>query len=235
MGERFASDVAITHFFNPPQLMKLFELVPGAGTSPEVVETLARFAADRLGKGVVHAKDTPNFIGNRVGCFFVLSGLHLAARPYLADGMTQEAVDAVLGRPLGLPPTGLYGLIDLIGLDVLELVGANLAANLPQDDPGRIFTSFPDVVQRMAARGQLGRKAGGGFTRVTKLDDGSRKREVFDLTTERWRPAGEPDPRRGTRRAGRGAVRRVPCRQPGVGCFRRDPALCGRSRPRDQR
>lgn len=192
MGERFAADVAITHFFNPPQIMKLFELVPGADTDPEVLATLTAFAEERLGKGVVNAKDTPNFIGNRVGCYFLLSGLH-KAKPYLADGMSQETVDAVLSHPVGLPPTGLYGLIDLIGLDVMDLVGKNLAANLPAGDLGLACAAFPDVEQAMLERGQLGRKSGGGFAKVNRLEDGTKEKETFDLTSETWRPATEPD------------------------------------------
>ena len=192
--ERLLADVAITHFFNPVRVMKLFELVPGEHTSPEVIEAFADFGATKLGKGVVHAKDTVNFIGNRIGCFFMLSGLHLA-KPFLADGMSQETVDAVLGEPVGLPPTGLYGLIDLIGLDVMDLVGKNLAVNLPEGDAGLAYTAFPEVEQRMLDRGQLGRKARalGGFGRVQKLDDGTKRRETFDLVTERWRDAVAPD------------------------------------------
>ena len=194
MPDRFRCDVAITHFFNPVRVMKLFELVPGEHTSPDVIDAFARFGAERLGKGVVHAKDTVNFIGNRIGCFFMLSGLHLA-KPFLADGMTQETVDAVLGKPVGLPPTGLYGLIDLIGLDVMDLVGKNLESNLAPDDAGRRYTSLPEAEQRMLERGQLGRKARelGGFGRVQKLDDGTKKKETFDLVTEQWRDAVEPD------------------------------------------
>ncbi|MDG2111116.1 MAG: 3-hydroxyacyl-CoA dehydrogenase family protein [Actinomycetota bacterium] len=188
MPERFRADVAITHFFNPVKVMKLFELVPGEDTSDEVIEAFAGFGAHRLGKGVVHAKDTVNFIGNRIGCFFMLSGLHLA-KSFLADGMNQETVDAVLSTPVGLPPTGLYGLIDLIGLDVMELVGKNLAVNLPDGDAGHAYTEFPGAEQRMHDRGQLGRKAGGGFARQTKLDDGSRHKETFDLVVEEWRDA----------------------------------------------
>lgn len=188
MSERFQNDVAITHFFNPVRVMKLFELVPGETTSDEVIEAFAYFGANQLDKGVVHAKDTVNFIGNRIGCFFMLSGLHLA-KPFLADGMNQETIDAVLSGPVGLPPTGLYGLIDLIGLDVMELVGQNLAINLPDGDAGRAYTEFPGAEQRMHDRGQLGRKAGGGFARQTKLDDGSRHKETFDLLAEDWRDA----------------------------------------------
>ena len=192
MSDRFRSDVAITHFFNPVRVMKLFELVPGEDTDDEVIEAFASFGSNQLDKGVVHAKDTVNFIGNRIGCFFMLSGLHLA-KPFLADGMNQETVDAVLSGPVGLPPTGLYGLIDLIGLDVMELVGKNLAVNLPDGDAGHAYTAFPDVEQRMHDRGQLGRKAGGGFARQTKLDDGSRHKETYDLSADDWRDAQPAD------------------------------------------
>ncbi len=194
MPTRFRRDVAITHFFNPVRVMKLFELVPGEDTTDDVIEAFAAFGANELGKGVVHAKDTVNFIGNRIGCFFMLSGLHLA-KPFLADGMTQETVDAVLGRPVGLPPTGLYGLIDLIGLDVMDLVGKNLAANLPEGDAGHSYTTLPPAEQRMLERGQLGRKSRelGGFGRVERLDDGTKRVETFDLLAEEWRDAVEPD------------------------------------------
>ena len=194
MPGRFQTDVAITHFFNPVRVMRLFELVPGEQTSAEVIDAFADFGATQLGKGVVHAKDTVNFIGNRIGCYFMLSGLHLA-KPFLATGMTQETVNAVLGKPVGLPPTGLYGLIDLIGLDVMDLVGKNLALNLPDGDDGRAFTAFPEAEQRMLERGQLGRKARdlGGFGRIQKLADGTKQSETFDLATEEWRPAAAPD------------------------------------------
>ncbi|MBT8240834.1 MAG: 3-hydroxyacyl-CoA dehydrogenase [Acidimicrobiia bacterium] len=193
MPESLRSDIAITHFFNPVQVMKLFELVPGEHTTPDVVAAFASFGANELGKGVVHAKDTVNFIGNRIGCYFMLSGLH-RAKPLLDRGMTQETIDAVLGSFVGLPPTGLYGLIDLIGLDVMDLVGKNLSMNLPAGDVGHGFTSFPDVEQRMLERGQLGRKARavGGFGRVVRHEDGSKTKETFDLRTEQWRESSSP-------------------------------------------
>ena len=194
LPETLRSDIAITHFFNPVQIMKLFELVPGEGTSPEVIEAFASFGATELGKGVVHAKDTVNFIGNRIGCYFMLSGLHVA-KEYLAAGMKQETIDAVLGQFVGLPPTGLYGLIDLIGLDVMDLVGKNLAVNLPPGDGGHAYTSFPPAEQAMLERGQLGRKAraAGGFGRVSKNDDGSKTKETFDLHSQEWRAPVAPD------------------------------------------
>ena len=194
LPETLRADIAITHFFNPVQVMKLFELVPGEDTTPEVIEAFASFGASELGKGVVHAKDTVNFIGNRIGCYFMLSGLHVA-KPFLASGMKQETIDAVLGHFVGLPPTGLYGLIDLIGLDVMDLVGKNLAVNLPDDDSGHAYTSFPPAEQAMLERGQLGRKARavGGFGRVSKNEDGSKTKETFDLDAQEWRAPVAPD------------------------------------------
>ncbi|MFQ5565744.1 MAG: 3-hydroxyacyl-CoA dehydrogenase NAD-binding domain-containing protein [Paracoccaceae bacterium] len=188
MPERLRRDIAVTHFFNPVKVMRLMELVPGADTTPDVIATLAEFCGKTLGKGVVHAKDTVNFIGNRIGCFWMLMGLHKADR-VLADGTPAERVDALMSGPFGLPPTGLFGLIDLIGLDVMDFVAKNLAINLPADDAGRAFTGFPPRVQAMFDRGQLGRKTGGGFYRVQRLDDGSKLKETFDLGTAGWRPA----------------------------------------------
>ena len=190
MPERLRRDVAVTHFFNPVKIMRLMELVPGTETTSDVIETFSDFCGKTMGKGVVHAKDTVNFIGNRIGCFWMLMGLHKADRA-IAEGLTQEHVDALMSRPVGLPSTGLYGLIDLIGLDVMDFVGKNLAINLPAEDAGRAFTGFPPKVRAMLERGQLGRKTGGGFYRMQRHEDGSKSKETFDLATEAWRPAEE--------------------------------------------
>ncbi|WP_142846143.1 3-hydroxyacyl-CoA dehydrogenase family protein [Telmatospirillum sp. J64-1] len=186
--ERLKRDMVVTHFFNPVRVMRLLEIVPGVETTPDVLEAMAAFGRDKLGKGVVYAKDTVNFIGNRIGCFWMLSGLH-KAKPYLKDGLSMESIDALMGKPVGLPSTGLYGLIDLIGLDVMDFVGKNLSVNLPEGDVGHAFTSFPADEQAMLERKQLGRKTGGGFYRVTKTEDGGKLKETFDLTTGTWREA----------------------------------------------
>jgi len=200
MPGRLRRDVTVTHFFNPVKVMKLMELVPGAETTPDVVDAFTEFCGKRLGKGVVHAKDTVNFIGNRIGCFWMLSGLH-KARAALESGLSMEMVDAVMGAPVGLPSTGLYGLIDLIGLDVMEFVARNLQSNLPQDDPGRAYLALPPAEQEMLARGQLGRKSGGGFYKLTKHEDGSRSKETFDLLAGSWRTAEEAMPDHGDLRS----------------------------------
>ncbi|MDH3660674.1 MAG: 3-hydroxyacyl-CoA dehydrogenase [Alphaproteobacteria bacterium] len=188
MPSSLCQSIAVTHFFNPVKVMKLLEIIPGAEATPDVVERLATFGREQLGKGVVYAKDTVNFIGNRIGCFWMLSGLH-KAKAALKDGVAMEEIDALMGAPVGIPGTGLYGLIDLIGLDVMDLVGKNLAGNLPEGDLGRAFTDLPSTERAMLERGQLGRKSGGGFYRMLKAEDGSRSKETFDLTDESWRPA----------------------------------------------
>ncbi|MDA0996691.1 MAG: 3-hydroxyacyl-CoA dehydrogenase family protein, partial [Proteobacteria bacterium] len=154
------------------------------------IDTFQSFLGDVMEKGVVHAKDTVNFIGNRIGCFWMLMGLHAAAEAR-AKGLTQERIDALMSAPMGLPPTGLFGLIDLIGLDVMDFVGKNLAINLPAGDIGAEFTAFPKPEMDMLIRGQLGRKSGGGFYRLVKLADGNRKKEIFDLDRSDWRDAQE--------------------------------------------
>ncbi|OED40636.1 hypothetical protein AB833_11225 [Chromatiales bacterium (ex Bugula neritina AB1)] len=185
MPERLRRDIAVTHFFNPVHIMKLVELVPGADTQQQVMDRLTNFLSGPLGKGVVHAKDTVNFIGNRIGCFWMLAGLHKAAK---AQGISMETIDALMSRPVGLPPTGLYGLIDLIGLDVMDFVAKNLDKNLPADDIGRQFLELPDTESVMLGNGQLGRKTGGGFYKLVKAEDGSKSMEVYDLQARQWRP-----------------------------------------------
>ena len=189
MPERLQQDIAVTHFFNPVHIMKLVELVPGEHTRPEVINTLADFLGNTLNKGVVYAKDTVNFIGNRIGCMWMLSGLHIAEEAMGDDGLDIETVDALMSAPVGLPATGLYGLVDLIGLDVMYNVGKNLEVNLPQDDAGRQYVALTNSVQKLYDRGQLGRKTGGGFYKLTRHEDGSKSMEIFDLQHDQWRDA----------------------------------------------
>jgi len=185
---RMNADIAVTHFFNPVHIMRLLELVPGEHTEGEVTATLAHFFANRLGKGVVYAKDTVNFIGNRIGCFWILAGLHKGIAAQRA-GLSLETIDALLAQPVGLPPTGLYGLVDLIGLDIIAHVGKNLRANLPDGDPGFAYLDFPPAEQNMLRNGQHGRKTGGGYYRLEKHADGGKTMHVYNLDAGSWRKA----------------------------------------------
>ena len=189
--ESLLPDIAVTHFFNPVHMMKLVELVPGESTRKEVISTLADFLGSTLGKGVVYAKDTVNFIGNRIGCLWINAGLAHGVRAVTEENISIESVDALLGEPVGLPPTGLFGLVDLVGLDVVVNVNRNLAINLPRGDRAREFLDLPESIAAMAARGQLGRKSGGGFYRLNRHADGSKSMEVYDFRSNDWRPAVE--------------------------------------------
>ena len=168
--------------------MQLVELVPGTHTRAEVIDTLADFLGNTLNKGVVYAKDTVNFIGNRIGCMWINAGLHFGEKAIKQQGLTIETVDALLAEPIGLPATGLYALADLIGIDVMYNVNRNLQQNLPQNDYSRRFIKLPPSVQSMYDEGQVGRKSGGGFYKLSRHDDGSKTMEVFDLASESWNP-----------------------------------------------
>ena len=154
----FLEHWAGTHFFNPPRYLKLVEIIPGPATRPEVLEALARFSDERLGKGVVFAKDTPNFIANRVGTFSMLTVLAL-----MADlEMTVEEIDALTGPVLGRPRSATFRTADIVGIDVLAHVVRNLYENLPGDESRELFR-VPEFVERMLERGLLGEKSGKGF------------------------------------------------------------------------
>lgn len=184
MPERMQRDIAVTHFFNPVHIMKLVELIPGSQTDTAVTNRLASFFDGPLSKGTVYAKDTVNFIANRIGCFWMLAGLQKAGDA----NISMETADALMSKPMGLPPTGLYGLIDLIGLDVMDFVAKNLDTNLPESDLGRAYLTMPAAELNMLKNKQLGRKSGGGFYKMIKSEDGSKSMEVFDLGRESWRP-----------------------------------------------
>jgi 3-hydroxyacyl-CoA dehydrogenase len=147
-----------THFFNPPRYLKLVELIPGPGTSAEVLDALADFCDRRLGKGVVRAKDTPNFIANRIGTFSMLTSLSLMSR----FGMSVEEVDACTGPAIGWPKSATFRTADIVGLDVLSNVVRNIYENAPQDESRELYR-VPSLVEEMTRRGWLGEKSGRGF------------------------------------------------------------------------
>src|SRR5579883_2810854 len=128
--QEFQRHWAGAHFFNPPRYMKLVELIPGPATSAEVLNILDEFCDRRLGKGIVHAKDTPNFIANRIGTFSILTSLSLMAR----FGMSVEEVDACTGPAIGWPRSATFRTADIVGLDVLVNVVRNIYENTPHDE-----------------------------------------------------------------------------------------------------
>jgi 3-hydroxyacyl-CoA dehydrogenase len=176
-----------THFFNPPRYLKLVELIPTADTDAEVLQRMGGFVERTLGKGAVIAKDTPNFIANRLGSF---AGMH-DLRYALEHGYAIEEVDALTGPLLGRPKTATFRLADQIGLDVMVGVADNLYELAPDDERREVLPA-PEPVRRMLRAGRLGTKTGGGFYRRDKRD-GRTVFDVIDLDTLDYRPAAEPD------------------------------------------
>ncbi len=179
---RFARDFLITHFFNPPRHMRLLELVAGPATRPEAVDAIRRFADVALGKSIVACKDRPGFVANRIGCFWIAAALSEA----MTLGLTVEEADAVIGRPFGIPATGVFGLLDLVGLDLMPQVWGSLARDLPADDPLRRFDLDPPIVRSMIERGLVGRKADTGFFRTLE-QKGAPARQALDLASGEYR------------------------------------------------
>ena len=182
MSEEFQQHWAGTHFFNPPRYMKLVEVIPGPKTSPDVIETLSEFCDRRLGKGVVVAKDTPNFIANRIGTYSILNAIRLMA----TLGMTVEEVDACTGPAVGWPKSATFRTADLVGLDVLVHVVKNIYETAPNDESHEMY-KVPALVEEMARRGRLGDKTGQGFYKKVK-GEGEKEILTLDVNTMEYRP-----------------------------------------------
>lgn len=182
-SEVFRRNFLITHFFNPVRYMRLLELVPDTDTSSELLAFMRTFATEVLGKGVVIGKDTPNFVGNRIGVYGFLSTIQRA----LNEGYTVSEVDAILGQAMGRPKSAVFRTADLSGLDTLAHVADNLYENAP-GDPERETFHLPEVVREMIRRGWLGDKSGQGFYKKVKAADGSSTILELNLKTLEYEP-----------------------------------------------
>ncbi|MGO9391719.1 FAD-dependent oxidoreductase [Rhodoblastus sp.] len=188
LGARFAGDFLITHFFNPPRYMRLLEIVSSLRTRPEAEEAVRAFSDIHLGKGLVTCKDTPGFIANRIGCLWLAAGLVEA----LKLGVSVEEADAVIGKPFGIPSTGIFGLLDLVGVDLMPHILGSLHKTLPPGDLVQSYSFDIPLINTMIAEGRIGRKAGAGFFRQAQRD-GNRVREALDLTSGAYRDLQKPD------------------------------------------
>ncbi len=177
----------ITHFFNPPRYMRLLELVAGPETDPAVLARVAACADQHLGKTAIRCPDSPGFIANRLGIFWLQRGMRDAMRL----GLTVEEADAVFGKPLGLPKTGLFGLMDLVGIDLAPHLNHSMRQTLPADDAFQAVGQDIPLVARLIAEGRTGRKSGAGFYRMRKSASG-KSLEALDLTTGEYRPERRP-------------------------------------------
>ncbi|MGZ5077866.1 MAG: 3-hydroxyacyl-CoA dehydrogenase family protein, partial [Methylobacter sp.] len=162
MPDSFKQRFMITHFFNPPRYMRLLELV-AAETRPELVDAVSRFADIHLGKDSISCKDTPGFIGNRIGIYWLQYGLLEAIRL----GLTVEQADAAM-TIFGIPKTGVFGLLDLVGLDLIPHVLDAMKQALAKEDMFHQVNTLPELVQTMIADGYTGRKGKGGFYRLNE-------------------------------------------------------------------
>jgi len=178
MDPGLVQDFLITHFFNPPRYMRLLELVAGPRTRPEALAALRDFADHRLGKGIVLCHDTPGFVANRIGSFWMQCAVVAA----IDHGLSVEETDAVMGRPVGIPKTGVFGLLDLVGLDLMPRVDASLAAALPPEDAYHGLRRPWPLLDHLIAEGSTGRKGKGGFYRLN-TEGGGRVKEAIDLTS----------------------------------------------------
>ncbi len=189
MPESFTQDFMITHFFNPPRFMSLLEIVPGGTTRTDAVDAVSDFADKALGKSIVTCKDTPGFIANRIGVYWMMQGLQEAMK----RGLTVEQADAVMGVPAGMPKTSIFGLFDLVGIDLMPLAAKSMVTALPEKDVFRKTYNEPLLLTKMIAEGNTGRKGKGGFYRLKKLGDRKIK-EVIDLKTGEYHPESRPAP-----------------------------------------
>jgi len=183
-SDAFKADFLVTHFFNPPRYMRLLELVTSEKTRSEAAEAIAAFCDRGLGKGVVRCKDTPGFIANRIGVTWIQAAVNEA----ITLGLTVEEADAVAGRPMGIPKTGIFGLMDLVGIDLMPHIAKSLLSTLPEGDFYRGIYREHAVIKQMIADGYIGRKGKGGFYRVNK-EGGKRVKEAIDLQTGTFRPS----------------------------------------------
>ncbi|MGA7296286.1 MAG: 3-hydroxyacyl-CoA dehydrogenase/enoyl-CoA hydratase family protein [Rhodanobacteraceae bacterium] len=167
------------HFFNPPRYMHLVELVPSKSTDPQVLEALEAFLTTALGKGVVYARDTPNFIGNRIGVFSMLSTMHHTAE----FGLGFDVVDALTGPAIGRPKSATYRTADVVGLDTMAHVIKTMGDTLP-DDPWHKYFKAPEWLAALIEKGALGQKTGAGFYRKN-----GKTIEVLDLGSKDYRPS----------------------------------------------
>src|SRR5215469_15248329 len=175
-----------THFFNPPRNMRLLEIIPTPETDRALLDAVAWFADVRLGKGVVLAKDTPNFIANRIGTFSVLNVMRLMQQMDLSI----EEVDALTGQAVGWPKSATFRTMDLVGLDILGHVVSNLEKTA--NDEALPSFELPSFLKDMLVRKWLGDKTQGGFYKKTKGADGQEERWALDWKTLEYHPRQKP-------------------------------------------
>ncbi|MNS22084.1 putative 3-hydroxyacyl-CoA dehydrogenase [compost metagenome] len=185
-SEDFKQHFCGTHFFNPPRYLKLLEIIPTNDTLPEVTDFLMHYGEKFLGKTTVLAKDTPAFIGNRIGVFSIMSLLQYVVK----SGMTIEEVDKLTGPVVGRPKSATFRTADVVGLDTLALVANSLVENVPDDEAIEAL-KVPEFVNKMIANKWLGSKTEQGFFKKVKGEGGKSEIHALDLNTMEYRPSNK--------------------------------------------
>jgi 3-hydroxyacyl-CoA dehydrogenase len=188
MSEKDKKDFCITHFFNPVRYMGLLEIVSETINDDKKINFLKNFCEESLGKGVILCKDTPGFLGNRVGVY----AIQVAMTEAIKMKLSIEEADAIFGRPMGIPKTGVFGLYDLIGIDLMADVLKSFLKELPKSDVFHEVAQEIPLVKNLIETGYTGRKGKGGFYRMNKKD-GKKVLEAINLTTKDYAPSKKID------------------------------------------
>jgi len=188
MSDEDKKDFCITHFFNPVRYMGLLEIVSETINDAKKINFLKNFCEDSLGKGVIICKDTPGFLGNRVGVY----AMQVAMTEAMKMKLSIEEADAIFGRPMGIPKTGVFGLYDLIGIDLMADVLKSFLKELPKSDVFHEVAQEIPLVKNLIETGYTGRKGKGGFYRINK-QDGKKVLEAINLNTKNYSPSKKID------------------------------------------
>jgi 3-hydroxyacyl-CoA dehydrogenase len=189
-ADAFRRRFVITHFFNPPRFMHLLEIVAGSDTDADVPPMMEAFGDIRLGKNVIHCKDTPAFLANRVGIYYMFRAITEA----VDRNMRIDEADAVLGTPVGFPKEGIFGLLDLVGIGIIPLVTESLLKTLDADDPFRQqdHNKGLDLVRSLLEKGCWGRNSPkGGFYRMQRMEGGKKQKQAVNLETGEYYDVGK--------------------------------------------
>jgi len=188
LSQEEKKDFCITHFFNPVRYMGLLEIVKSENSDLNKINSLKKFCEEELGKGAIVCNDTPGFLGNRVGVYAMQVAMTEASKMNLSI----EEADAVFGRPMGIPKTGVFGLYDLIGIDLMADVLKSFIKELPKTDEFQIVAKETPLVKKLIETGYTGRKGKGGFYRIKKTDN-KKILEAINLETGEYYPSKKID------------------------------------------